>query len=63
MTGSAPSFPAFDEWQKMSESEQDALIDRMEAVRRRQTLKVRILIGLACAAAVAAIGYAVSTLV
>jgi hypothetical protein len=28
-----PPFPAFDMWQKMSESEQDALIARMERAR------------------------------
>jgi hypothetical protein len=35
MLGSAPSFPVLDEWQRMSESEQDALIGRMETARRR----------------------------
>jgi hypothetical protein len=35
MPGSAPSFPLLEEWQRMSESEQDALIGRMETVRRR----------------------------
>ena len=34
MTQPAPSFPAFDEWQSMSESEQDALLDRLETKQR-----------------------------
>lgn len=32
----------------MSESEQDALIDRIEAARRRRARAMRICIGLAC---------------
>ena len=35
MSQPAPSFPAFDEWQKMSESEQDALLDRLETAKQR----------------------------
>ena len=34
MPRAAPSFPAFDEWQKMSEGEQDALLDALEAAAR-----------------------------
>jgi hypothetical protein len=47
MIGSTPRFPAFDEWQRMSESEQDAFISRLEAARRRRSLVLRILLGLA----------------
>jgi len=52
----SPSFPAFDEWQKMSEREQDALLDGLEAVKRRGALATRFLIGLGCAVAVTAAG-------
>ena len=45
MPRAAPSFPAFDEWQKMSESEQDALLDALEAGQRRGRLAMRLLIG------------------
>ena len=40
-----PTFPAFDVWQKMSESEQDPLLASMERSRRRSGL-VGILIAL-----------------
>jgi hypothetical protein len=39
MTQPAPSFPAFDEWQSMSESEQDALLDRLETKQRGSLFK------------------------
>jgi hypothetical protein len=45
-----PSFPAFDDWKRMSEREQDALLDRLEAAKRRRSLAIRLLIGLGCAA-------------
>lgn len=54
MPRAVPNFPAFDEWQHMSESEQDALLDRFEAEQRRVTLFKRALTGLACVAIVAA---------
>jgi hypothetical protein len=61
MIGSSPQFPALSEWQKMSESEQDTLINKMEAVRRRNS---RIFIafffatfGAAIAAALCAVGW------
>lgn len=62
MPRAAPSFPAFDEWQKMSEREQDALLDALEAVQRREALSTRFLISLACASAAATIGGALLTL-
>jgi hypothetical protein len=34
----APSFPAFETWQTMSESEQDALLARMETAKQRGAL-------------------------
>jgi len=57
MIGVTPRFPAFDDWQKMSERDQDALISRMEAARRRGTLIYRLLIALACTVVGAAIGF------
>jgi hypothetical protein len=38
MPGATPSFPDFQEWQKLSEGEQDALLDRLEGVPRRRAL-------------------------
>lgn len=58
----AHAFPAFAEWQKMSESEQDALLDALEAGRRRGRLATRLMIGLAGTAAIAAIGGALLAL-
>jgi hypothetical protein len=55
MIGSSPQFPALKEWQKMSESEQDTLINKMAAVRRRNS---RIFIALFCATFGAAIAAA-----
>lgn len=54
MIGSSPSFPAFDEWQKMTEKEQDALIGRIEAAQRRKAFGLRIVFGLAGASVLAA---------
>jgi hypothetical protein len=62
MPRTAPSFPAFEEWQKLSEREQDALLDAMEWRRRRWRLAARALIGLAGTAAIAAIGGALLAL-
>ena len=52
----APSFPAFDEWQSMSESEQDALLDRLETKRRGSIFKRAVagLLGVAVCAAICA---------
>jgi hypothetical protein len=36
MLTNKPSFPAFDEWARMSEQEQDAFLTRMENMRRRR---------------------------
>jgi hypothetical protein len=54
---SAPAFPPFEQWQAMSEAEQDALIGRIETAHRRRRGLMRLLAGLACAAA-AGIGIA-----
>jgi hypothetical protein len=58
MLGPTPRFPAFDVWQTMSESEQDALLAKMETARRRASLGYRLVIGLACTTLGAAIGFA-----
>jgi hypothetical protein len=46
----------------MSEGEQDALLDALEAAQRREAPSRRFLIGLACAGAAATIGGALLTL-
>ncbi len=61
MSQPAPSFPAFDEWEKMSESEQDALLDRLETKRRGSRFK-RVVAGLLGVAVCAAICAMVLTL-
>ena len=58
MTKPMPSFPAFDEWQRMSEREQDALIDKIETVRGRSRRNYRIVAGLVCAILMGALGVA-----
>lgn len=45
MSPPAPSFPAFEDWKKMSEREQDALLDRLEAAKRHRSRATRLLIG------------------
>jgi hypothetical protein len=59
MIGATPQFPAIDDWQKMSETEQDALLARMESARRRGALLNWLLIALACMAAGAGIVLAI----
>ncbi len=57
MLGANPSFPPIETWQKMSESEQDALIQIIESTRRRRS---RFVITLACVSlctAILLIGY------
>jgi hypothetical protein len=51
----APSFPALENWQSMSESEQDALIARLEVTRRRGALLQRAAIGVTLVVAAAAV--------
>jgi hypothetical protein len=43
MSRAAPTFPGFDEWQKLSEREQDALLDRFEGTERRSRVMSRLL--------------------
>jgi hypothetical protein len=49
MPPAAPSFPTFDEWKRMSEREQDALLDSLEARGRRGMIGRRVLLGLGAA--------------
>ena len=60
MTQPAPSFPAFDEWEKMSESEQDALLDRLETAERRGPINPWVRIGIALAFAATLVGVLLS---
>jgi hypothetical protein len=57
MARPTPSFPAFEDWKRMSERQQDALLDRLEAAKRRRSLGTRLLMGLGCAAAALAAGF------
>jgi hypothetical protein len=50
MIGSVPQFPSIEKWQRMSENEQDALLAKMEKVRRRRSTGFRIVLGLGFAA-------------
>jgi CHASE3 domain sensor protein len=56
MSQPTPSFPAFDEWQKMSESEQDALLDRLERASQPGSTIRTVLVGMLCVAACAVVG-------
>jgi hypothetical protein len=51
MTQAAPQFPSLDVWEGMSEPEQDALLDRIEKVRRRKLIWSRLQVGFAWGAA------------
>jgi hypothetical protein len=62
MPRATPTFPAFDEWRQMTESEQDALLDRFETVQRRRAMAGRLLVGLACVSGLALSGAALIAL-
>jgi hypothetical protein len=55
-------FPAFDVWQTMSESEQDALLAKIERARRRSEAFTNVLIAVLAAAAASGALYLVSRL-
>jgi hypothetical protein len=57
MSRPAPSFPAFEDWKRMSAREQDALLDRLEAAKRRSSLRTRLLMVLGCATVALAAGF------
>jgi hypothetical protein len=48
------TFPTLRRWRGMSESEQDALLDKIESRRRWRVVRLRALAAMLCAAAVAA---------
>ena len=50
MRTSAPAFPPIEQWQAMSDADQDALIGRMERSRRRRRGVLRFLAGFGAAA-------------
>lgn len=56
MRRAAASFPEFDEWQKMSESEQDALLDALEGGQRSHRITPGLLIGIGGISIAAALG-------
>jgi hypothetical protein len=47
------TFPTLRRWRGMSESEQDALLDKIEKRRRSRVIKFRAIVALLCAVAVA----------
>jgi hypothetical protein len=47
------TFPTLRSWRGMSESEQDALLDRIETSRRWRVIRSRALIATLCVAALA----------
>lgn len=47
------TFPTLRRWRGMSESEQDALLDKIEARRRWRVIRSRVLVAILCAGAVA----------
>lgn len=50
MSRATQTFPDFDEWQQLSEREQDALLDRLEGTGRRLRVARRVLSILGCIA-------------
>jgi len=58
MIGAPQRFPAFEDWTKMTEHEQDALLSHMEAARRRKLLLLWAL-AVAGAATAAYIAFAI----
>jgi hypothetical protein len=56
MLFAAPKFPALNDWRRMSEGEQDALIGKMEATKRRKTLLRWGTVVLLCIVAAIAVG-------
>jgi hypothetical protein len=50
MEQDSQTFPTFRTWRGMSESEQDALLDRIEASRRWRAIRSRAVVAGLCAA-------------
>jgi len=58
----APSFPVFEDWKRMSEREQDALLDRLEDAKRRGARTTRLLVGIGFVSVALAAGLVLLTL-
>ncbi len=54
------TFPTIRSWQRMSERQQDALLDKIETKQRRRSMAPRLLIGALLAVAVATLVCAVA---
>lgn len=50
----SPTFPTLRRWRGMSESEQDALLNKIEARRRWRVIRSRAILAILCVGAVAA---------
>ncbi len=57
MLKAAPSFPPIETWAKMSESDQDAIIQAMEISRRRRWWTVPMLAAIAFGTVIAIVFY------
>jgi hypothetical protein len=57
-----PKFPSLDAWQRMDETQQDALIDRIEIAQQWRRLGLRALIAVGCGAACFGLGALVALL-
>jgi hypothetical protein len=49
------TFPTLRSWRRMSERQQDALLDRIESRQRWRILRSRMLVALLCAATLAVV--------
>lgn len=53
MEPTSRTFPTLRRWQGMSESEQDALLDKIARRRRWRVITIRAIVAVVCAAALA----------
>jgi len=60
MPQTSRTFPPLHRWQGMSETEQDALLDRIAQRRRREAIKTRTISLIACAIALAIVAVIVA---
>ncbi|MET0193268.1 MAG: hypothetical protein ABW200_07825 [Hyphomicrobiaceae bacterium] len=51
-----PKLPSLDAWQRMADTHQDALTDRLEIAQQWRQLGIRALIAVACGAACFGLG-------
>lgn len=54
------TFPTIRSWQRMSERQQDALLDRIETKQRRRSMVPRLLIGALIAVVAGVVAYLVA---